>query len=351
MVPPIIAEEIGILTLNDKPVKLLDSGHPLPFPDENSVHEIPYEAAPLYVTRSGARQMLVPVYTGRQQKLAASVRVDLPASANRGDAVRIKLRVERDKTLHWWFSIGGGDFFPAKLVQNPWTAGIPSPAERRIQEHRREMHEHFEKAGTLPDWMELIEAHYLYEAGLYGEAELATQDFMANHGPNARAANLMGLICGLRGQRDERVSWHKTATNLDPNDAVLRGNYGYALADAGRAAEGEAMMRAALTINPNLRYLYSRLGDLYRARGDEEAAQREFREAIRLVERETGAQPESGAVWRAAEMLYRRVGDYERAAEAQRRAVKAEQNERFGGDLATLIAGPDSGFLQADEQT
>jgi len=349
IVPPIIAEEIGILTLNDKPVKLLESGQPLPFPDEIGVYEIPYEAALLYVPSTGLRQMLVPVYTGRQQKLAASVMVDLPSTARRGDEVRIKLRVDRDKTLHWWFSIGGGDFLVAKVVQNPWTAGIPTPAEGRLQQHRREMRDHLLKNTDVPDWMELEEARRLYEAALYGEAELAAQDFIDHHGPNAVAANLLGVICGVRGQRDEMVSWHKTATDLDPNNAVMRGNYGYALADVGRAAEGEAMMRAALTLDPNLRYLYKHLGDLYRERGDEEAAKREFGEAIRLVERETGRQPESGTIWREAEQLYRRVGDYERAGEAQRRAVTAEQNERFDGDHTARVAGQDSGFLPVDD--
>jgi len=67
IVPPIIAEEIGILTLNEQPVKLLDSGHPLPFPDESGVYEIP---TTLYAPDTGICEMLVPVYTGRRQKLA-----------------------------------------------------------------------------------------------------------------------------------------------------------------------------------------------------------------------------------------------------------------------------------------
>lgn len=299
--------------------------------------------------------------TGRQQKLAASVKVELPSTANRGDTVKIKLRVDRDKTLRRWFSVAGGDFFNASLVQNPWTADIPTPAERRIQQHRREMRDHLLKNGVLPAWMELNEALYLYQAALsgespddaalYDEAELATQDYINNHGPAATAANLMGLICGMRNQREEELRWHKQAMELNPKNATLCGNYGRALADAGRGPEGEAMMRQALALDPGLSYLYARLGDLYRARGDEEAAQKEFREAIRLVEREAGSQPESVANWHVAKTLYRRVGDYDRAAEAQRRAVTVAQNERFGGDHTTRIAGPDSGFLQADEQT
>lgn len=356
IVPPIIAEEIGIITLNEKPVRLVDSGHLLPFPDENSVCEIPCD---FYVPSSGARQVLVPVYTGRQRRLAASVKVDLPSTADRGDVVKIKLRVDRDKTLCWWFSVGGSAFFEADRVHNPWTAGIPTPAEKRLQQHRREMRDHLMRTGALPARMELDEAWHLYysalshdppdDATLYDEAELATQDFIASNGPTAQAANLMGLICGIRKRFNDELRWHKQATEMDPKNAVLCGNYGYALADAGRDSEAEAMMRQALMLDPGLRYVYTRLGDLYRRRGDEQAAQKEFREAIRLVEHETGAQPESRSVWRAAEFLYRRVGDYERAAEAQRRAVKLQQSERFGGELATPIAGPDSGFLHADE--
>ena len=223
------------------------------------------------------------------------------------------------------------------------------------------MREYLLKHGVLPAWMELHDAHYLYKAALskaapddvalYDEAELAIQDYIANHGPAATVANLMGLICGMRNQREEQLRWHKQATELNPENGTLRGNYGYALADVGRDSESEAMMRQALTLDPTLSYLYMRLGDLYRKRGDEQAAQKEFREAIRLVERETGNQPESREIWRTAEMLYRRVGDYDRAAEAQRRAVTTAQNERFGGDHTTCIAGPDSGFLQADERT
>ena len=44
------------------------------------------------------------------------------------------------------------------------------------------------------------------------------------------------------------------------------------------------------------------------------------------------------------------MGDYDQASESQRRAVTAMQNERFGGDISTRIAGPDSGFIQLDEE-
>jgi tetratricopeptide (TPR) repeat protein len=165
---------------------------------------------------------------------------------------------------------------------------------------------------------------------------------------SARAANCMGLICGSRNQKREQTKWFEKAMHLEPNNAVFKGNYGFALADEDRGNEAEAIMRASLALDPNLRYLYTRLGDLYRERGDETAAQREFAQAVRLIERETGEYPDSSSTWRSAESLYRRVGDYEKAADAQRRATLIERNERLGGDHSTMIAGPDSGFLSAE---
>jgi len=256
-----------------------------------------------------------------------------------------------DIFAHWWFSIGGDDFHKADCVHNPWTAGMPTAAERRLHEHRRNMRDQLREGGYLRTWMELEEARYLYDAEHYDEAELVCLDYIDHHGDNATAANLLGLICSVRGNHDEMVSWLKIATELQPGNAILRGNYGSALVDAGRDAEGEAEMRSALALDPDLRYIYTMLGDLYRKHGDEKAAHREFREAIRLVEKETCQKPDSASIWRSAESLYRRVGDYERANAAQRQAAMAEQNERFGADHSTRIAGPDSGFLPADETT
>jgi molecular chaperone DnaK len=65
IVTPIIAEDIGILTLDDKPVKLLKSGQSLPFPDGDGVHEVP---VPFYVPQSKLRHLLVPFYTGQHTR-------------------------------------------------------------------------------------------------------------------------------------------------------------------------------------------------------------------------------------------------------------------------------------------
>ena len=50
--------------------------------------------------------------------------------------MKIKLRVDRDKTLHWWFSVGGSEFFRPASCRIPGLLDIPTPAERRLQQHR-----------------------------------------------------------------------------------------------------------------------------------------------------------------------------------------------------------------------
>lgn len=349
IVAPIIAEEIGVVTLNDKPVELIGSGHRLPFPDENGVHLAPSE---FYVPQNGFREMLVPFYTGRWQgeghPVAGSVRVQLPPQTKCGAVVRIKLRVDRDKTLHWWFNVSGGEFTSAPHLQNPWTTSVLTSVQQRLQEHRRKIREVVEAGNPFTSAMELQEASLLYDAGKHEEAELALVDFNRRYPGSGQAANLLGVLCDVRSDPEGALRWFKQAAELEPQNPVLIGNLGYTLADKGDLAEGETRMRQALAIDPNLRYLYTRLGDLYRQRGDEQAARREYCEAIRLVERDLTQLPESGRLWWAAASLYHRLGDYEKSAQARAKAAKVDQDERFGGDHSLRIAGPDSGFLPAD---
>ena len=57
-----------------------------------------------------------------------------------------------------------------------------------------------------------------------------------------------------------------------------------------------------------------------------------------------GATPDSTAGWRNSERLYRKLGEYDKAEEAQRHFVNAQMDEVYGGDHRMCIAGPDSGF-------
>lgn len=347
MVPPIIAEEIGILTLDDKPVQLLKSGAPLPFPDEDGVYLVPAE---FYVPRQGQRQMLVPFYSGRRAKrITGAIPVELPANVNRGAPVAIKLRVDRDKTLHWWFSIDGGEFRQAQSLEDAWTVQTPSPTERELLSLRRQIRDSVLRTGTVAASLERSEASLLYRCHRLDEAEVVLQDIIRHHGMDSGTANLLGLVCSERGDKKGTLEWHQKAAELNPKDAILVGNYGYVLADYGQPKLGEAKMREALGLNPELRYLYERLGDLYRAQGDEARAKHEYQEAIRVARRETATAGASSRSWWAAANLHQKMGEYQHAQEARGRAEHLSKNEWLGGEHELRIAGPDSGFLPFPE--
>lgn len=347
IVSPIIAEEIGILTRDDKPVRLLKSGTPLPFPDEDGVYMVPAE---FYVPRQGQRQMLVPFYSGQHaRQVNGSVLVDLPANVKRGTPVAIKLRVEHDKTLHWWFSIDGGAFMQAQSIEDAWSIRIPSPTEKKLLVLRRDIRDILLRTGSVPIEMERLEGSLLYRCRRLEEAELVLQDIIRHHGIDAGTANILGLVSAENRSAKAALEWHRKAVELNPKDAIYMGNYGFMLADAGELQLGEAKIREALGLNPNLKYLYARLGDLYRLQGDEPRAKREYQEAIRLALRESPSEDTASRFWREVAGLYQRTGEYQNAQEARERAERLLKNERLGGDHELRIAGPDSGFIPLTE--
>jgi molecular chaperone DnaK (HSP70) len=114
---PIIAEDLGVMTLGDQPVRLVKACESLPYPDENALEE----NGPFYAPREGLRQLLVPFYVGSEamRRISGTVQIDLPTGVKRGDIIKIKLQVDRDKVVHWWYNINVGEFSKAQSLENP----------------------------------------------------------------------------------------------------------------------------------------------------------------------------------------------------------------------------------------
>ena len=347
IVIPIIAEEIGIVTLDEKRVMLVDAGVDLPFPNEDEVHVADTE---FYVPKSNLKQMLVPFYSGDQGKrITNSVLINLPPGAKRGTPVSIKLRVDRNKTLHWWCKIGDGSFIAAESINNPWASELPSRSIKELYEHRRAMRDKLTRSGKIPSEMISREIALLDHDNRLEEAELLTRDMIRHSGLTASLANWLGLIANKRGDKKGALHWHEKATEMSPGDAVMVGNYGCQLSMVGRTAEAEAKMREALSIDPSLMYLYEWLGDLYRGQGDEVRACKEYAEALRLARARVVGEEYSQEEWRTIARLYHKLGEYDKASEAQARFSALLKNEQLGGDHRHVIAGPDSGIMSSDE--
>jgi len=347
LVTPIIGEEIGIVTLDERRVRLIDAGEDLPFPDEDSVH---FVEAEFYVPKTNLKQMIVPFYSGDQELLIADVvKVDLPPKVERGTPVAIKLRVDRNKSLHWWCKIGDGEFIPAESVNNPWASEVPSTETKELYDHRRAMRQKLEQSSSIPHEMLLREIVLLYSADHIHDAELLTLDLIRNSGLTASLANRLGLLAHNRSDSKASLGWHQKAAEMNPENAIFVGNYGCQLFVVGRFDEAESVMRSALSIDPELAYIYSWLGDFYRKLGNEEKARAEYSEALRLERLALAKNSDSPERWRTIAGLHRNLGEYDEAAAASARATTLHKNQKLGGDHRTVIAGSDSGIMFSDE--
>lgn len=350
-VTPVVPEDIGVVTLGNQCVCLVKGGTRLPFPDADGVHTDPTEFA---VPHDRQSTLIVPFYTGQQRFLSGTVKIQLPAEIRRGAPVRLKLRIDHDKILQWWCSIGNAPYAPQPAINDPWTARRLTPAARRLADDRMAMERELEQTGELRLSMHIEEAIRLWEARHLDDLRTLISDLREvpkDVKSEATLANLEGLVRAVDGDNEGAESAHRRAVELSPTQPVYCGNLGYVLADVGKTDEAIAKMREALSLDPSLTYLYERLGDLYRKSGDEAAARREFDEAIRRAEGACSRFPHSSLAWSTLDRLYRTVGLYDKARDARGRLDHALQDELYEGDHTQLIAGPDSGYLPSFPQS
>jgi tetratricopeptide (TPR) repeat protein len=296
-----------------------------------------------FVPQAGQAELIVPFYTGKGCRLSGVIPVPLPAETPKGTRVRIKFKVDHDKVLHWWYSIGTKEFEQApKTLQDPWSASEMTPRQRQVLKVRRKIRDALLQGGQIPDWLEIEEIITLYRADEIDEAELLAMEMMGRTGLTANLANALSLIYGDRRDRPKELHYAREAVRLDPKIAIFLGNLGYTLAAMKNLNEALPALRRALAIDPELAYVYETIGDVLREQADEPAALREYAEAIRLFERRAaGTEPDP--LW-ALQRLYQKTGDYDNAREIRTRLQEAGLNERYSGDHRHRIAGPDSGF-------
>lgn len=346
IVAPILPEELGIVARDHKPVRLVAGGAPLPFPQDSGIHEVEEE---FYVARGGQRHLLVPFYARDPERVAGSVVVPLPEDVRQGALVRVKLRVDEDKVLHWWFSVDAGEFLAAPTVNNPWTSRLPSPELGRLDSFRRQMLDATRERGAVPIEMLRQEPVLLSRAGLGEEALLAIDDYVAACGEDAEIMNAKGLVCGEHDRPVEERLAHAAAVRLEPDNAIYRGNYGYVLASFGEWQRARVQLRRALKLDASLPYVWERLGDVYGELDEPERADRAYRRAIRLSRLQTGTPSTALMAWMRLARLYREVGEDERADDATASAEKLLRDARYGGDTRNLIASKDSGVFSLEE--
>jgi len=342
MIRPIMAEDLGLIVRSGEPVPLVAGGTPLPFPDDDSVQDVTGEGQ-LAVPGDALAEMLVPVYTGarRAPRLAGTIRVSVPPDTAAGTPVSIKLRVDRDKTLHWWFKVGEAAAAPASSVNDPWCSRALTPDERRLLEHRRKMKEAVAAGQPVPAWMLANEANLMRCAGQLEEALLAAEQCLVEAPADANTHNIRGLVLDEMGATTEAERAFRAAADLAPNRAVFQGNLGMALAENGRRDEALAALSLAVTLDAKLVYVHVALGDLQRRKGDEPGARREYGRALAILDESMADRPFDVLSWRYLARLHQSLGDYAQADKARGIIAELEAEALYEGDPAAVVAGPD----------
>jgi molecular chaperone DnaK len=345
IVRPIMAEDLGVMVADGSVEILARAGTPLPYPDDESVADggAPEAAhADRFSVPTGEpREMLVPVTTGRSMppRIAGAVKVALSEGTGPGAPVRIKLRVDHDKTLRWWFSVGGGEFVEASAVDDPWASATPSPEERELAIVRQSIKALVELGDPVPGALVVSEASLLRRAGRPDEALEIVEDLLVDNPSDALGHNMRGLVFDDLGRHAEALASYAEARRLVPDGPLFWGNYGASLLEAGSVEQAVPALRHALTLNPGLMYVHRYLGQALRMAGDEAAALNEYRRALELARQDASQRPDAPEAWYGVAGVYVALGDHGSADMARQLGRDARRNAIFGGAADLVIAG------------
>jgi tetratricopeptide (TPR) repeat protein len=196
-------------------------------------------------------------------------------------------------------------------------------------------------AGKLRRKEQLIidEVSLMRLAGRLDEALLAVSDCIELFRDSGLLRNIRALCLHDLGRDDEAVEEHQAAARLSPSSPVLIGNLGTVYHEAGRLDEAVATLRRALSLNPSLGYVYERLADIARQRGDEAAATKELGQAEAGYLRRTNDDPFDRRGWENLARVRASLGDYEGAESARRMILQIDRTDRFDGIPDAVIQG------------
>lgn len=127
----------------------------------------------------------------------------------------------------------------------------------------------------------------------------------------------LAMLCFETGRRHEAVGFFEQAVALAPRDAILRCNFGNALAATGRPEAALLQFREAILGDPRLALAHYQHGNALRDLGRD-------REAVAAYGLAIGLDPRLASAERQLALLLRRLGENVEAAAAYRRALAIE---------------------------
>jgi len=344
LVAPVTSAAVGVSTLNDKPVEVVPRFAPIPFPAGGEYHEVPTE---FYIRLTNQPRLVVPFYARDSARIVESVTLDLLEGVKAGDVIRLRVRVDHSKVLHWQYRLEDGAWTSARAVAEAWSPLPMTRAERGLAAHRRAMLEQLEWSGSVSREGLRMELWHLFWANREAELDAAMTDYTERFGLTGNVARLRGYRCSDQGRWEESIGWHERALQMEPTNGYHPAAIGQALVQLGRFDEAEARCRQALTLDPGLSFIHELLAAIRRGKGDEARAREELTQGLRVVDVALARAPRDRSLLCTRQRILHALGDYGGASETASDVRRLDEASRLGAEPDYRIAGPDSGFLEA----
>jgi len=334
----IAAEQFGILDKEGLPHVLIEAGDPIPFPERG---EIELEQQ-FVISRDNQKNLLIPFFVGMNngpQHYSRSIKFLLPEQARKGTPLKIKYKIDTNKVLHWFIKVGALKYERLEPIMDPWNQSKNVKNLDKISKCVNAVIESLDgDAGVKLEHVFQF-ARALYNGGQEKSAEVLLLDLLENKYNNQSVHNLLSLIynnSSLKNKKERADFHYRRSIEINPDNGILIGNYALFLMEQNKTEEGLSMMRLALSKDPDLAYIYRALGDYKLKMGQHEEAIKEYQQAIRVLENPK-SQLET-APYGQLSILYRLIGNYQKADELALRQREQDESNAVGGNPEDIIA-------------
>ena len=218
----------------------------------------------LTVSRSGQREIELPLCVSNENKLLGLIRITSPNSQGfqKGEKISVACSITHDKLLDAKVSIAG--VVKRTALLNPLSNTELSPKELVMLEAKQNYNEVvLANKGRPTAKSSLAYASALEDAGLYLDAaeQFIQVEALSN---NANHATSICYCYSLGGKSQESNRWGKIAYDRVKNDVTT---YNYAISHPSTSPLFEQLLRDCLQINPNYPQALKLLGSLLKSKG------------------------------------------------------------------------------------
>ncbi len=157
------------------------------------------------------------------------------------------------------------------------------------------------------------------QAGKLKEAETIYRELVAKKSKNHIVYGNLAILCGMNGERKEKLDLLKYALKLKPNYPEAHNNLGNHQRQEGNFDAAICSYQKAITLKPNYPEAYFNLGSIYQQKGNIDKAIDSYQKAINIKPNYPEAYYDLGNI-------YQQKGNIDKAIDSYQQAIKLKPN-------------------------